>query len=96
MGVDGGGWGEWGGLVKKQKKYLVSVQLHLSMKHNNKERNKKNLNRNEQKKSGWGGWIGWGGWGGWGWLGWMGWMGWFGEKVEKVLGKCIATSFNET
>ena len=28
--------------------------------------------------------------------GWLGWMGWFGEKVEKVLGKCIATSFNET
>ena len=34
-----------------------------------------------------------------GWMGWMGrlgWMGWFGEKVEQVLGKCIATSFNET
>ena len=32
-----------------------------------------------------------GGWGGWGWFGWMG---WFGEKVEKVLGKCIATSLH--
>ena len=26
----------------------------------------------------------------------VGWIGWFGEKVEKVLSKCIATSFNET
>ena len=44
---------------------------------------------------GWlGGWVGRGGW--FGWVGWGGWGGWGGLKVEKVLGKCIATSFNET
>ena len=52
MGVDVGGWGGWSGLVKKQKKYLVKVLLHLSMKHNNKERNPKNyLNRNLNRKN---------------------------------------------
>ena len=40
------------------------------------------------------GWGGLGCWGGWG--GWFVWGKWFGEKVKKVLGKSIATSFNET
>ena len=41
---------------------------------------------------GWlGGWVGRGGW-----FGWVEWGGWGDLKVEKVLGKCIATSFNET
>ena len=57
------------------------------MKHNNKERNQKNtwIEIWDQNN----GIMGVDG-------GVLGWMGWFGEKVEKILGKCIATSFNET